>query len=146
MRIFKSIFLFGAFAFLLTSCLGDDRGGEQTIYGNLPVTAVLVPAEINPAGSITEMDVTYLTTNACQSFVRFDVREDTPSREGRVYNIAVSAAQQGTDCPIEEEEKTEVLKFNPSFAGEYMLNFWTGNNEDGTPKFEKVVQITVPEE
>lgn len=140
MKILKYVLLVGFLGVILSSCLSEDRN-DYLVYGNLPTVEVTVIGEPKPLGQETEIEVTYKTSNSCQTFVDFQsMKEDG---EEKTLKIAVVASQRsGDDCLQKEEFKKQTLKFKPSTSGVYTLKFWSGAN-DQTPTYITRT-ITIP--
>lgn len=142
MKLLKySMSVLGA-AVLMTSCLGNDDRGESVLYGNLAVTEVTVPEVINPAGQTTELNVTFATTNSCQSFFDFQAFRDNDDPL-KIKVAVVGSQRSGTTCTDVAGSTKQVLKFTPKTAGNYSLQFWSGKENGDSTYITK--DITVPE-
>lgn len=130
MKTIKKISAIAAIAILgfgVTSCLNTDDNNSYSIDGYLNGTEINVNNDsINPVGQVTNVHITYRTTNSCQEFIAF---RDLNNTNDTIHTVGAYGRQSnvgGNNCLDEVKTHTKTYKFTPKKAGKNVIRVLAG--------------------
>jgi len=130
--------------FGVSSCLNTDDNNNFSVDGYLNGTEINVNNDsINPVGQVTNVHITYKTTNSCQEFIAFRLLNNT---NDTIHTIGVYGRQTNMNgaCLDEVKTFTKTYKFTPKKAGKNKIRVLAGIDPTDNTKniyIEKTLDI-----
>lgn len=123
---------------IITGSCSLDNDDVNFEFAYLQIVDVEVP-ESFILDDIYQIKVTYLRSDECTFFQKFDVFQvDQTTREVVVIGSILTDQEQ---CAEVNQEIETSFDFQVLYSGTYLFKFWTGEDDNGDPQF---IEIRVP--
>jgi hypothetical protein len=114
-------------SYLLLPGCQKDLSDDNVVFEKVPALNIQIPEEMT-RGQETEIHFDYPLYNGCYNFSRVDI---SSSEEQINYITVFVEHHQNTHCTQDYTEESYTLTFIPENAGNFILKFWVGRDNQG---------------